>query len=751
MNEENKDKFKAHKLLAGAGMIGASSDMILGKKTMYHGTSKANWDKIKDEGLRADKGGTGAASKVQPGEYVNASKNNIHATRFKPVANMYSNFGETPVKPKYTDILSEGKGKRVKMKMDYDKFKGMKIDNVGSDDISDIPKAFHGLAKNMAAKGNINVSPEEIIGSNARLRDRIKHTTSKLPSYIKNNPGRFGAGLALAGGGAFLASKSLKNKEAHQFHKEQIEKIAEEDNEGIRALKRGGGLYATAKGIEIANKARRSGDLDGIKRFYHNTPKENVKSIKREGIKSSHALDPGNVTSYAGIDKKDMSGKVYVGTDRMTARDVGSRRQQIADSGFFYKADPTESLLKSFDTQKTMKVNVPVKDFKAMKVVNNPENRGAKTVKEIKQKLKAGEIPSTGALGEAKTLNKFLNKNTVTIEGDIASKYIKGGQGYKSQTLKGVAKHIKENPKQFARGVGKAGLGIGLAAGGAKLMYDGYKRNKEANAYHKEQIEKMAAQAWKKNFANLSESAVQKLKDSGVFNQRKELTGLWKGTNNILKANNAKNVKETHKAVGHVMQNTKQKMPDIEMEDYRFAKSQLSHMGPFGAPDVSYKGSSQKGVSHVPKGVSNKVHKILKENDIDDVDKIPRGDRNSKRWVDGILARHEADEIRLGNKVMRSPKKTFDNYGDKVPLTNFASHLTPKVLMAESANTALAPAGAKKYMNQVRGIDLGGESEKGILKDISNHNYGKSPIFNKGQARKMENEVIRNNKDMYGL
>ena len=226
--EDNKQKIK-DTALAGAslGALGASKNMILGKKKMYHGTSKENWEKIRTQGLRADRGGIGGASQsLGNSAYVNASKGNVHLSRFKPVANMYSNdIGNMgPM-----SMLRQGKdGKRLTINMDYDKFKKMRIDNVGSDDISDIPKALRGVAKNMAAKGNINVLPEEIAGSSATLKDRAKHTLKAMPSYIKNNPARFGGGLALAGAGAYGIKKLNDKYIKKQVKKKEIEKKAME-------------------------------------------------------------------------------------------------------------------------------------------------------------------------------------------------------------------------------------------------------------------------------------------------------------------------------------------------------------------------------------------------------------------------------------------------------------------------------------------------------------------------------------------
>ena len=49
MSKEDKKQKIKDTALAGAslGALGASKNMILGKKKMYHGTSKENWEKIR--------------------------------------------------------------------------------------------------------------------------------------------------------------------------------------------------------------------------------------------------------------------------------------------------------------------------------------------------------------------------------------------------------------------------------------------------------------------------------------------------------------------------------------------------------------------------------------------------------------------------------------------------------------------------------------------------------------------------------
>lgn len=240
-----------------------------------------------------------------------------------------------------------------------------------------------------------------------------------------------------------------------------------------------GGLYGSTA---IINKARRSGEIDGVVRRYHNTRAENVKGIKEKGILSEKALDKDNLTSRTtGLTSVEKKGKTYLAKDRGGARAVGTRRQQL-DNGLsaFYTPDPQQAYLQSFKNHKTMKVNIPLDEYKKLNTVANPELRGAKTLKEVLQKNKAGEIP--GSQFEAIMTHLKLNKGTDTVLGDIPSKFIKGGKGYQKRTLKDIGRHIKNNPKIFAKGLGKAGLGTLGVAGSAYVL----KGDKEANQRMKE-------------------------------------------------------------------------------------------------------------------------------------------------------------------------------------------------------------------------------------------------------------------------
>lgn len=263
----------------GTALLLGSSDSLLGKKTLYHGTSKDNWENIKREGMKSDKGGSGASKSVGNDAYRKNSENKVHLTALRPIANSYSSVNTPEIKQKREELselkdkafeiivnqgapgkstvdykLKKGRqkvykelakykedelkrlnmsqrtlknvfinpsadtgGKTVKVNLDYDKWKNnMKQDREGVAFKKQVNKYLKGdsnpIVKHMAAKGDIDVTPEEISGSGVGISEKAKHTLSKLPGYIKQNPARFSAGLAGTGAGTVLLANALKGK-----------------------------------------------------------------------------------------------------------------------------------------------------------------------------------------------------------------------------------------------------------------------------------------------------------------------------------------------------------------------------------------------------------------------------------------------------------------------------------------------------------------------------------------------------------
>lgn len=260
-NEQENDKRtddtinRTNNAIKGTALVAAgiptayvSKDYLLGKKNAYHVTTLDNWnDDIRRSGLKYVKGGGGLAAKNdfsadRRNRYIYNSLNNVHATSNKNFAKRLADYYERQGED----------SKLLKLKINYNKYKNnMRIDpdslvpNGGNFFYNNDTKFGRHNLKNFGAKGEVDISPEEIVGSDAKLGSRIKNTALNLPGYIKENPLRFAAGTALAAGGTYATYKGIqklrkmrdKNKEderniskAALEYVNEIEKVAFDKN-----------------------------------------------------------------------------------------------------------------------------------------------------------------------------------------------------------------------------------------------------------------------------------------------------------------------------------------------------------------------------------------------------------------------------------------------------------------------------------------------------------------------------------------
>lgn len=288
--------------------------------------------------------------------------------------------------------------------------------------------------------------------------------------------------------------------------------------------------------------------------------------------------------------------------------------------------------------------------------------------------------------------------------------------------------------------------------------------NKTAFDIINESFEKIASRAWKRKLGELGEKSVDKLLDSGVFNRTKELKGLNLGTNRILQKSNAKNFKNGNKATAHMMESVKRKMPTIDTSgvDYKMTKSTVQGMGLFGSPDVSHAKWNKSGLTNVPgkaayKKTNELVNNIKSQYEMYGIkssgpSKLKRNDREGKKWANAILARHEADEVRYGGKVLKNKKLTADLGNGKQHITGIGSHMTPKVLISEASNVALAPKSTQNYFKKMRGMGMSGGTEVDALRQHTGFDYNKaSGVYDKAKGRKGEKNIANFVRNTYGI
>lgn len=242
-----------------------------------------------------------------------------------------------------------------------------------------------------------------------------------------------------------------------------------------RSAEKAGGVVAIGAGLNIADKVHKSGEVSGRVHLYHGTSKKAKKKIQEEGLKAIHALDEGNITRQAGIDPGNKP-IVYTAKKRKIA--MGHALPHLIQG----------------EGAGMVKMSIPYNEYKKMKrSYDNPEMAGAKTAKEYAEKIKRGETPNLndrlikdlGSDVDSYAKQKWDNlsgakgtSGTRIFEQDIDTKRIKGSKDYVKNSVKEVLKYAKNNPKRFAKGVGKGAASVGLIAGGTKLLTSKGKKKK---------------------------------------------------------------------------------------------------------------------------------------------------------------------------------------------------------------------------------------------------------------------------------
>lgn len=244
----------------------------------------------------------------------------------------------------------------------------------------------------------------------------------------------------------------------------------ESDDKLKRAASIAGGAVVTKEGLNILDNVHQSGEVSGRVRLYHGTTKKNKKKILEEGLKGEKALTSDAITNQriGNVGKKFGKKIVYTGKKRAPAIDMIVSHAMNAE------------------TPSMVRMSIPYKEYQNMRsrrVYENPEftiAHNAKTKKEFAENMKNNIFHPMTEREANKYYDKFSGakgtSGTRIFEGDIESKYIKGGKGYQKNSIKEVGKYIKKNPKRFAKGLGKASLGAGLIAGGAALAIKGGKK-----------------------------------------------------------------------------------------------------------------------------------------------------------------------------------------------------------------------------------------------------------------------------------
>ena len=254
-------------------------------------------------------------------------------------------------------------------------------------------------------------------------------------------------------------------------------KLAEEEKDEHAGKKGLAGLLGGGVAIR-----RASPKITGRSKLYHGTHPDNYKNILKDGIKAKFTGQEGSNTEIL----KDVNpeafkkslGKSFAAKDYSTAKGY-SVQSRLGGMKNIEKGNLDNVSLKDLNPfrKDTVKINAPLRK---MKTTGNPEIGGLdfKAWKEKLKKTKPGEVRAMGD-SQLRSAYKSLKDKTVTFEGDIPTKYIKGSDDYKRVGLGEIKNFAKKNPKKFAGGAALAGLGAAGAGYGAKKLYDKWKSRKE--------------------------------------------------------------------------------------------------------------------------------------------------------------------------------------------------------------------------------------------------------------------------------
>lgn len=259
-------------------------------------------------------------------------------------------------------------------------------------------------------------------------------------------------------------------KKANEYGLVGLMKIAIDDEEDPNKLV---GIGAIGSGALIAQKQlpRAKEKITGMEQFYHGTG--DLDSIQKEGLRGTDVkkgTSSHSVHQTLGVPLEELENKVYLTRNRNYAKLYANEK----------------------GTNDVANVKIPYEELRTgvLKETPNPELHGATSKEEFLDKRmhilasqSSPENPEIALqLAKKRFEEPFVKKsheslykevsapNTLTLLGDLPSRYVKGAEDFQNQTLKGFGGYLKNNPARFSQGLATAAVGPGLSLGGLAYL-----------------------------------------------------------------------------------------------------------------------------------------------------------------------------------------------------------------------------------------------------------------------------------------
>lgn len=276
-------------------------------------------------------------------------------------------------------------------------------------------------------------------------------------------------------------------------------KVAEDNGLSDAQVGVGGGLALGGAAALSKSKPLVSGRTS----IYHGTTEALAEKVRQNGLLPSAAVAKGPaITDILPDDiRAQAKNLAYLTHDNAEARRYAGQAQALADLGpniNYHSAETRAARVRGLTagqnnprTKGVVHAEVPLwRQDIASKLKANPEARGSfEGFKKYRDPMGMARF-MPGA--ESQLFHEYNGyAKSVSVEGGIAPEFIRGAK-YKGVGLRELGEYASAHPKQFAKGVGLAGLGAGAMAGGAYLMGSGVRNKLKEKTSSDERVSRTA-------------------------------------------------------------------------------------------------------------------------------------------------------------------------------------------------------------------------------------------------------------------